>query len=81
MCELERLSLLGRWRGLGMSGDEGSFFTTIFGAGARDLVEEARLEKPVRLGGDMEVLGGVRGAVVGLIEEEGWRREEEEREE
>lgn len=79
--ELARLRRLGRWRELGMSGDEGSFFTTILGAGPRDLVEEARLEKPVRLGGDMEVLGGVSGAVVGLMEDEGWRKEEEERDE
>ena len=81
MCELERFRRLGRWRELGMSGDEGSFFTTILGAGPRDLVEEARLEKPRWLGGDMEVFGGVSGAVVGLMEEEGSRSEEEERDE
>lgn len=78
---LARLRRLGRCRELGMSGDEGSFLTTILGAGPRDLLEEGRLEKPLRLGGDMEVLGGVRGAVVGLMEEEGWRKEEEERDE
>lgn len=81
MCELERFRRVGRWRELGMSGDEGSFFTTIFGAGARDLVEEGRLEKPWRLGGDMDMLGGVRGVVVGLIEEEGCLKEEVERDE
>ena len=44
-------------------------------------MEEWRLEKPVRVGGDMDMLGGVRGVVVGLIEEEGCRKDEEERDE
>ena len=52
-----------------VSGDEGSFLTTILGAGVgagpRDLLEDLRLEGPSReAGGDM-------GVVVGLIEEEG----------
>lgn len=81
MCELERFRRLGRWRDVGMSGEDGSFLTTILGAGPRDLSEEARLEKPARLGGDMEVFGGVSGAVVGLMEEEGCLRDEEERDE
>jgi hypothetical protein len=70
-CELARLRRLGRCLELGMSGEEGSFLTTMRGAVPRDLVEEARLEKPLRLGGDMEVLGGVSGAAVGLMEAEG----------
>lgn len=71
MCELERSRRRGLWREFGISGDEGSFFTTILGAGPRDLLESVRLEKPLRVGGDMEVVGGVRGVVVGLMEEEG----------
>jgi hypothetical protein len=51
-----------------MSGDEGSFLTTILGVGLpRDLLEEGRLDSCGRAGGDMEV---------GEIEEEGWRCEE-----
>lgn len=73
LFELERSSRRGRCREVVvMSGDEGSFLTTILGAGPlRDLLDEARLEKPSRLGGDMEV-------EVGLEDDEGGRNEEEE---
>jgi len=48
----------------------------ILGAGPRDLLEDLRLERPLRVGGDMEEVG-----VVGLMESEGWRKQEEEEEE
>lgn len=78
MCEweLERSRRRGRCREVVMSGDEGSFFTMILGAGPRDLLEDLRLERPLRVGGDMEEVG-----VVGLMESEGWRKQEEEEEE
>lgn len=38
-----------------MSGELGSFLTTILGAGPRDLLDEGRLEVASRAGGDMEV--------------------------
>jgi hypothetical protein len=45
MLWLERLRRCGLWRVVvGMSGDEGSFLTTILGAGPRDLREEGRLD-------------------------------------
>jgi hypothetical protein len=60
---------------VGMSGELGSFFTTILGAGPRDLLEEGRLDicDMISLrGGDMEEVG--EPAL-------GGRAEEEEREE
>ena len=56
-----------------VSGDEGSFLTTILGAlvwGPRDLEADLRLE----VGPSREV-GGDMGVVVGLIEEEGCLKE------
>lgn len=42
---LDRLSRCGRWRVVvGMSGEAGSFFTTILGAGPRDLRDKGRLD-------------------------------------
>ena len=63
MLWLERLSRCGRCRVVvGMSGEPGSFFTTILGAGPRDLLEQGRLDTTSLVGGDMEVgesaLGG-----------------------
>lgn len=74
MLELvDRSSRRGRCREVVMSGDEGSFFTTILGAGwPRDLLDEVRLEMASRLGGDMEE---EEAQVVGL--EEAGRKEEE----
>jgi hypothetical protein len=70
LLDVERSSRRGRCREVVMSGDEGSFLTTILGVGLpRDLLEEGRLDKAGLVGGDMEV---------GLMEEEGWREEEEE---
>jgi hypothetical protein len=69
LLEVDRSRRRGRWREVVMSGDEGSFLTTILGVGlARDLLDEGRLDNGGRAGGDMEV---------GLTEEEGWREEEE----
>lgn len=75
LLEVDRSSRRGRWREVVMSGDEGSFFTMILGAGPlRDLLVGVRLEEPSRLGGDIE-------EEVGLMEgERGGRKEEEERE-
>jgi hypothetical protein len=76
MLWLERFSLCGRCRVVvGMSGELGSFFTTILGAGPRDLLEEGRLDicDMISLrGGDMEEVG--EPAL-------GGRAEDEEREE
>ena len=59
---------------VGMSGEAGSFLTTILGAGPRDLRDEGRLDMASRymtsLGGDSEVEVGE--------EAEGARQEEEE---
>lgn len=74
---------------VGMSGEAGSFLTTILGAGPRDLRDEGRLEA-WRVGGDMdEVNEAVEVAEVAEVAEvtevaevaEGARQEDEEREE
>lgn len=55
MLWLDKFNRWGRWRVVvGMSGEAGSFLTTILGAGPRDLLDEGRLET-CRAGGDMEV--------------------------
>lgn len=63
---------------VGMSGEAGSFLTTILGAGPRDLLEPGRLDmmKASRAGGDMEVEVG-EPALGGRQDSEA---EEEERE-
>lgn len=75
----ERLRRWGRWRVVvGMSGELGSFFTTILGAGPRDLLDEGRLDMCDMMslrGGDMEVEVG-EPALGGRAEAEA---EEEER--
>lgn len=56
----------------GMSGELGSFFTTILGAGPRDLLDNGRLDicDMISLrGGDMEVEVG-EPALGGRVEEE-----------
>ena len=63
MLWLVRFRRWGRWRVVvGMSGESGSFLTTILGAGPRDLLDEGRLDMTSLRGGDMEVgepaLGG-----------------------
>jgi hypothetical protein len=77
MLWLERFRRWGRWRVVvGMSGELGSFLTTILGAGPRDLLEEGRLDMMTSLrGGDMEVEVG-EPALGGRQDEE---EEEEER--
>jgi hypothetical protein len=55
---LDRLSRCGRCRVVGMSGEVGSFLTTILGAGPRDLRGEWLLDMSDMMslwGGDMEV--------------------------
>ena len=78
MLWLARLRRWGRCRVVaGMSGDVGSFLTTILGAGPRDLREEGRLDMRDMMslwGGDMEV-------EVGEEAEGGRHDEEEDREE
>lgn len=79
LLEAERSRRRGRCREVDMSGDEGSFLTTILGAaaaaaaagGPRDLVADLRLEE-----GPSREVGGDMGVVVGLIEEEGCLMEE-----
>jgi hypothetical protein len=62
-----RSSRRGRWRAVVMSGEEGSFLTTILGAcGPRALESDLRLEKVSCLGGDMDI-----EALVEVEEEEG----------
>jgi hypothetical protein len=51
---------------VGMSGEVGSFLTTILGAGPRELLEERRLDMSDRIsrwGGDMEVEVGEEAEV------------------
>jgi hypothetical protein len=56
---LERLRRWGRCRVVvGMSGELGSFLTTILGAGPRDLLDVGRLDMTSLRGGDMEVQVG-----------------------
>lgn len=59
---------------VGMSGEAGSFLTTILGAGPRDLRDEGRLDMA---SGYMTSLGGDSEVEVGE-EAEGTRQEEEE---
>lgn len=55
MLWLDRFSRWGRCRVVvGMSGEAGSFLTTILGAGPRDLLGQGRLDTCLA-GGDMEV--------------------------
>jgi hypothetical protein len=69
---LERFRRWGRCRVVvGISGELGSFLTTILGAGPRDLLDEGRLEVTSLRGGDMEVEVGEPAL--------GGRQEEEER--
>jgi hypothetical protein len=56
-----------------MSGESGSFLTTILGAGPRDLLDEGRLDMISLRGGDMEEEEVGEPAL-------GGRQEEEERE-
>jgi hypothetical protein len=73
MLWLERFRRWGRWRVVvGMSGESGSFLTTILGAGPRDLLDEGRLDMISLRGGDMEEEVGEPAL--------GGRQEEEERE-
>jgi hypothetical protein len=76
MLWLERLRRWGRCRVVvGMSGESGSFLTTILGAGPRDLLDVGRLDMADMMslrGGDMEVEVGEPAL--------GGRAEEEERE-
>jgi hypothetical protein len=75
MLWLERFRRCGRCRVVvGMSGEFGSFLTTILGAGPRDLLAEGRLDMVARAGGDMEEEEGE--AALGERHEEVEEREE-----
>jgi hypothetical protein len=69
MLWLVRFRRCGRWRVVvGMSGELGSFLTTILGAGPRDLLDDGRLDMTSLRGGDMEEVG--ESALGGRQEEE-----------